>query len=89
MPAPVLHPLCAENVRRGRTFDGPGPKDFLNRTLLSFRRKELLQFNQQETERLRLTYPTTEIVLYALDEKPKKKWKIRYPIEAEGTAPRS
>ena len=60
------------------------PKDFLNRTLLSFRRKELLQFNQQETERLRLTYPTTEIVLYALDEKPKKKWKIRYPIEAEG-----
>ena len=60
------------------------PKDFLNRTLLSFRRKELLQVNQQETERLRLTYPTTEIVLYALDEKPKKKWKIRYPIEAEG-----
>lgn len=43
-----------------------------------------MQFNQQETERLRLTYPTTEIVLYALDEKPKKKWKIRYPIEAEG-----
>ncbi len=60
------------------------PKDFLNRNLLSFRRKELLQFNQQETERLRLTYPSTEIVLYALDEKPKKKWKIRYPIEAEG-----
>lgn len=59
------------------------PKDFLNKTLLSFRRKELLQFNQQETERLRLTYPSTEIVLYAVDEKPKKKWKIRYPIEAE------
>jgi len=60
------------------------PKDFLNRTLLSFRRKELLQFNQQETEQVRLTYPSTEIVLHALDEKPKKKWKIRYPIEAEG-----
>lgn len=59
------------------------PKDFLNKTLLSFRRKELLHFNQQETERLRLTYPSTEIVLYAVDEKPKKKWKIRYPIEAE------
>lgn len=59
------------------------PKDFLNRTLLSFRRKELLQFNQQETEQLRLTYPTTEIVLHAIEEKPKKKWKIRYPIEAE------
>ncbi len=60
------------------------PKDFLNKTLLSFRRKELLQFNQQETEKLRLTYPSTEIVLHAVDEKPKKKWKIRYPIEAEG-----
>lgn len=59
------------------------PKDFLNRTLLSFRRKELLQFNQQETEQLRLTYPTTEMVLYAYEEKPKKKWRIRYPIEAE------
>src|SRR5574340_763752 len=60
------------------------PKDFLNRTLLSLRRKEVLQFNQQEAERLRLTYPTTEIVLYAQEEKPKKKWKIRYPIEADG-----
>ena len=59
------------------------PKDFLNRTLLSFRRKELLQFNQQETEQLRLTYPTTEIVLHGVEEKPKKKWRIRYPIEAE------
>jgi hypothetical protein len=60
------------------------PKDFLNKTLLSLRRKEVLQFAQQDAERLRLTYPTTEIVLYAQDEKPKKKWKIRYPIEAEG-----
>jgi hypothetical protein len=60
------------------------PKDFLNKTLLSLRRKELLQFAQQDAERLRLTYPTTEIVLYAQEEKPKKKWKIRYPIEAEG-----
>jgi len=59
------------------------PKDFLNRTLLSFRRKELLQFNQQDTEQLRLTYPTTEIVLQGIEEKPKKKWRIRYPIEAE------
>jgi len=60
------------------------PKDFLNKTLLSLRRKEMLQFAQQDAERLRLTYPTTEIVLYAQDEKPKKKWKIRYPIEAQG-----
>ncbi|MFO0767443.1 MAG: DUF4340 domain-containing protein [Nitrospiraceae bacterium] len=59
------------------------PKDFLNLTLLSFRRKELLQFAHQDIERLRLTYPTNEILLYALNEKPKKKWKIRYPIETE------
>jgi len=59
------------------------PKDFLNKTLLSLRRKELLQFSQQDAEQLRLTYSTTEIVLSAQDEKPKKKWKIRYPIEAE------
>lgn len=36
-----------------------------------------------EVERVRLTYPTTEIVLYQGQEKPKSKWKIRYPIEAE------
>ena len=59
------------------------PKDFLNRSLMSFRRKEVLQFNRNEVERLRLTYPQTEIVLYSQDHKPKKKWKIRYPVEAE------
>lgn len=49
---------------------------------MSFRRKEVLQFNRNEVERLRLTYPQTEIVLYSQDQKPKKKWKIRYPVEA-------
>ncbi|MGE0276934.1 MAG: DUF4340 domain-containing protein [Nitrospiraceae bacterium] len=59
------------------------PKDFLNKSLMSFRRKELLQFNHNDVERLRLTYPQTEIVLYSQEQKPKKKWKIRYPVEAE------
>jgi hypothetical protein len=59
------------------------PKDFVNKSLMAFRRKELLQFNHNEVERLRLTYPQTEIVLYSQDQKPTKKWKIRYPIEAE------
>ena len=58
------------------------PKDFVNKTLLTFRRKDILRFSQNEVERVRLTYPTTEIVLYQVDEKPKGKWKIRYPIEA-------
>ena len=59
------------------------PKDFLNKSLMSFRRKELLHFGHNDVERLRLTYPQTEIVLYSQEQKPKKKWKIRYPVEAE------
>ncbi len=59
------------------------PKDVLNKTLMTFRRKEILRLEQGEIDRIRLTYPTTEIVLYGIDEKPKRKWKIRYPIEAE------
>jgi Domain of unknown function (DUF4340) len=60
------------------------PKDFVNKSLLTFRRKELLRFVQNDVERVRLTYPTTEIVLYNMaKDKPKPAWKIRYPIEAE------
>lgn len=62
------------------------PKDFVNKTLMTFRRKDILHVAQGEVERLRLTYPTTEIVLYHVNEKPKGKWKIRYPIEAEADA---
>lgn len=59
------------------------PKDFVNKSLLTFRRKDILRFSQNDVERVRLTYPTTEIVLYHVNEKPKGKWKIRYPIEAD------
>lgn len=60
------------------------PKDFVNKSLMTFRRKELLRFVQNDVERVRLTYPTTEIVLYNMaKDKPKPSWKIRYPIEAE------
>ena len=59
------------------------PKDFVNKTLMTFRRKDLLHLSQGDVDRIRLTYPTTEIVLYKGQEKPKSKWKIRYPIEAE------
>ncbi len=60
------------------------PKDFINKTVLTFRRKELLRFVQNDVDRVRLTYPTTEIVLYNVaKDKPKPSWKIRYPIEAE------
>ncbi len=60
------------------------PKDFINKSLMTFRRKEILRFAQHEIDRLRLTYPSTEIVLYNMaGGKPKPSWKIRYPIEAE------
>ncbi|MBH0202324.1 MAG: DUF4340 domain-containing protein [Nitrospira sp.] len=60
------------------------PKDFINKSLMAFRRKELLRFVQNDIERVRLTYATTEIVLYNMAKnKPKPSWKIRYPIEAE------
>jgi hypothetical protein len=64
------------------------PKDFLNKSLLTFRKKEVLSFNQGQVDRLRLTYPPTEIVLYRTDGKDgKKKWSIRYPIEATADQP--
>lgn len=51
---------------------------------MAFRRKELLRFVQNDIERVRLTYATTEVVLYNMaKDKPKPSWKIRYPIEAE------
>ena len=59
------------------------PKDFVNKTLMTFRRKDLLRLSQGDVDRIRLTYPTTEIVLYQGQEKPKSKWKLRYPIEGE------
>jgi uncharacterized protein DUF4340 len=60
------------------------PKQFVNKTLLTFRRKELLRFTQNDVERVRLSYPATEIVLYNVAKgKPKPSWKLRYPIEGE------
>lgn len=59
------------------------PKDFVNKSLMTFRRKDILHITQGEIDRIRLTYPTTEMVLYRISDKPKPKWKIRYPVEAE------
>ena len=60
------------------------PKDFINKSLMTFRRKELLRFVQNDVERVRLTYPTTEIVIENTGKnKPSPSWKIIYPVEAE------
>ena len=61
------------------------PKDFVNKTLMTFRRKDLLHMSQGDVDRIRLTYATTEIVLYQGQEKPKSKWKLRYPIDRKST----
>ncbi len=48
------------------------PKDFVNKSLMTFRRKEILRFVQNDVERVRLTYPTTEVVIDNLArDKPK------------------
>lgn len=60
------------------------PRDFVNKSLMTFRRKELFRFVQNDVDRVRLTYATTEIVLYNMAKgQSKPAWKIRYPIEAE------
>ncbi|MBX3303648.1 MAG: DUF4340 domain-containing protein [Nitrospira sp.] len=60
------------------------PKDFINKSLMTFRRKELLRFAQNDVERVRLTYPTTEIVIDNMaKDKPRPSWKIIYPVETE------
>ena len=59
------------------------PKDFVNKSLMTFRRKDVLRVTSGEIDRIRLSYPTTELVLYRVSDKPKPKWKIRYPVEAE------
>jgi len=56
-------------------------KDFLGKTLLSFRKKEILTFDQAQVERLRLTYPPTEIVLYRDERAKPPRWTIRFPID--------
>ncbi|HKW85970.1 MAG TPA: DUF4340 domain-containing protein [Nitrospiraceae bacterium] len=59
------------------------PTAFLNKTLLTFRDKQVLPFDQTKAERLRLMYPKIQIVLYQTTENDKKKWKIRAPQEAD------
>ncbi|MEW6542108.1 MAG: DUF4340 domain-containing protein [Nitrospirota bacterium] len=68
------------------------PKDFLNKTLLTFRKKEVLRLDQGEVDRVRLTSAAGEIVLYRSDQASPhgpaapaagRKWKVVFPIEAE------
>jgi Domain of unknown function (DUF4340) len=65
-------------------------KDFVNKTVFTFRKKNVLRFEFPQVERVRLTYPTSEIVLYRIDDqagKNTKKWQIRFPVEAPADQP--
>lgn len=68
------------------------PKDVLNKTLLTLRKKEVLRMDQTKVDRLRLAYPANEMVLYRVGQtdlpgpaagNDKKSWKLRYPVEAD------
>lgn len=59
------------------------PKDFLNKTLMTFRKKEVLDFDHTKVQRIRLTYPQTEFVLYRAENTDKDSWRIRFPIQAD------
>lgn len=56
---------------------------FFNKTLHTFRKKEVLDFDRSETDRLRLTYPKTEIVLDRIRDHGKRPWQISFPVEAK------
>lgn len=58
------------------------PRDFFNKTLFTFRRKDLLRFDRSRIERLRLAYPQSELVLYRAPNGTQETWRLRYPIEA-------
>jgi hypothetical protein len=64
------------------------PKDVLNKTLLTFRKKEVLRFDHTQVDRLRLAYPGSEILLEQQPsgqpgQKDKKRWMVRFPVETQ------
>lgn len=83
---PITSTLYAMRGSAGRVLlTSLAPKDFLNTTLRSLRRKQVLVFDRGKIERLRLTDPPTEYVLYRRGRGAHAgmdRWEIRYPIEA-------
>lgn len=58
-------------------------RDFYNKTLLTLRKKTVFDFDETKVDRLRLTYPPTELVLYRVEDRKDKKWRVRFPIETQ------
>ncbi|MGH7259337.1 MAG: DUF4340 domain-containing protein [Nitrospiraceae bacterium] len=59
----------------------------LNKTLTSLRNKDVLPVAQDQIGRLRLSNPKTEVLLERFDEKDKRRWQVRFPIEAKADQP--
>ncbi len=57
------------------------PKDMLNKTLQTFRRKDVVRFEQNKLERLRLVTPKNEILLERPGGSSAGKWMIKFPLE--------
>lgn len=63
------------------------PQILLAKTLTSLRKKEVLSVVPDQVERLRLSNPKTEVLLERSEDKDKKLWRIRFPIEARADQP--
>lgn len=57
------------------------PKDFIHKTFDTLRRKEILRFHPANVQRVRLTYPSKEFVLYRRGQGRKATWRLRAPME--------
>lgn len=57
------------------------PKDVLNKTLQTFRRKDVVRFDQSKLERLRLVSAKGEVLLERSGTAASPKWHIKFPLE--------
>jgi hypothetical protein len=87
---PISSTLYAMPRDRRVVLTNLNAKDFLNKSVVTFRKKELFTLDGAPIDRLRLSYPQTELVL-AREEQPagKPKWVVRYPIEAGADQPQA
>ena len=76
--SPVLNALCASDLGSCCVVDRSRPKDFVNKSTMTFRRKDMLVMSG-EIDRVRLTYPTTEVVLYRITTNPNPNGKSGTP----------
>ena len=56
-------------------------KDVFNKTLLTFRRKEVLGFDRERVVRIHLLTPKSEVTLERKDNKEKSPWSLIFPVE--------